>query len=339
MRGGFPIAIISVAISGILFTWTDHVLGKPRTFGEHKDYQWAPVWVAALVDWKGRQFCVASAIHRNWMVTSYRCHYIHTTASLFQAKFCPHIYRCHKSMHRPYSRENVVGHPNYKVLDNNVVVHNDIALVHLHQAIQLNEWLSLPPASYTPFQYVTVFAWRLEAGEFKQNPILRYGTLPIIRQKTCENETRSANRVCSLRGELQPCHGDWGAPAVEHGKLLVAIISLVRSDCSMYGYSRMELISPHLDWINRTISQVKTPNKFSMLPLPNLSNELLSLNDCPASNELTTTQDSPKKIAQKKTSARQKSKSQKKPSSQKKSPTRKRSTSPLQYASASACAF
>lgn len=105
-----------------------------------------------------------------------------------------------------------------------------------------------------PNEAVTVYGWRLEKQLFGYGMKLKYATLRLTDQQTCTKENQSPNRLCASGGTIAaPCHGSWGAPAVEFGVQIVAVVSMVKEDCDVEGFARLEAVSPHLQWMAKTM--------------------------------------------------------------------------------------
>lgn len=117
---------------------------------------------------------------------------------------------------------DVHPYPKYENISDRYGVLNNIGLVHLKEALEIQP-LALSRVQSMLKGSVQVYAWLLTRKQFKNNRRFKTKSLCIAKQVACVKSLQSRTVFCARGGtQARPCIGDWGSP-IHQNHHLVAI--------------------------------------------------------------------------------------------------------------------
>lgn len=195
------------------FTWYNRIVGGQPA----KEGSWP--WIAMLVK-SSQQFCGASIISENWLITAAHC-----VASV-NRRVSAYVGRYHRSGDVKTEQELTVNkfiiHPDF----DEKTLNNDIALIQVNEKINFNDYVQpiciLPPNEVNVEKDLCVAAgWGTLKHETKTRPNKLYQVrLPLVKPKTCRKLYRHYfsddfprdYHVCAGQAGRDTCQGDSGGP-------------------------------------------------------------------------------------------------------------------------------
>lgn len=205
-------------------------------------------WVAALLDEDGQQYCVATVVRPNWLITTALCTRRHRQKE-YEMDACHFIGHCDLS--RMYSDHDINSHPYFRI--ENGILHNNIAVINIKDAIPLP--FELRMNGDLVFDSTTkprMYSWGY-TGEYKYTRRLQMGQVRVMDGEECESTTTETT-LCVEQLVSRPCYGDVGSPLVINDQQLVGILSIVPTACGK-GRSLFEQTYAHLDWIESAMER------------------------------------------------------------------------------------
>lgn len=256
----------------IVFDNSNNISSKNTTAIE----QWP--WVVALKS-EGAQFCGASLIDRQWLLTAAHCIYDPFSESVDSSLEIEAVFlqsnlseTSSQSFSRTISKIHI--HPDYNY-DLDI---NDIALLKLNTLVDNIAPVQLSGSSYAEFiipvnTRATVLGWGKTQDRTDNNIILRKVELPVVEQSIC-SESLAKNfiniedsMICAgyPEGGKDACSGDSGGPLVYFSESLqnwlqIGIVSF-GIGCALpdeYGvYTRITKYTQPQQLINSTICETQ----------------------------------------------------------------------------------
>ncbi|KAF7708607.1 hypothetical protein HF521_017664 [Silurus meridionalis] len=241
---------------------------QKRVIGGHRAPQGAFPWHAYINHNHGG----GAVIAKKWILTS-------ASVLMIKNKIIDHklmkiyvaVRNIQNSQFLPLEIKSLHIHPLYDNADGKHY-DNDVALIELEKPILYNADvmpLCLPPqgAEFTPglTGWVSGFG---ETAKMKLSRYLRYTSLPLVDNQTCQNfidnfkipVALTDNMFCAgvPEGGKDACNGDGGGPLVtkKNGVFWATGIVSWGSECGKPGkYGVYTLVSKYINWINNTMSE------------------------------------------------------------------------------------
>jgi secreted trypsin-like serine protease len=187
--------------------------------------QWP--WVVALTS-QNSQFCGASLVAPNWLLTAAHCVYDAENNNIDSTKTITAVFLradlARENIHS-FSRQvtKIVAHPDY----NYALDLNDMALLQLDQAVTTIKPVVLPGTSFDAFTVAagttaTVLGWGITQDSSDSEIVLRKVELPVTEQSVCsaamadDGINLEDSMLCAgfAEGRKDSCSGDSGGPLV-----------------------------------------------------------------------------------------------------------------------------
>jgi len=230
------------------------------------EYPWQ-AWFEA-VDQLGVYSCGASLIHPRWVLTAGHC--VGTIDEVVLGAY--RIESQRETNRQTIGIQRVIRHPSY----DNFSLDNDIALIELTEAAQLNEWVTTIPVVTSPADdslyedgtESTVTGWGATREGGNSSNVLLEVNLPIVSQATCRSVYGSEltqNMFCAgfADGGKDSCQGDSGGPMVvpdgNSGWKQVGIVSWGNGCAQANAYGVYTRLSRYEAWIAQYVD-ISDPN-------------------------------------------------------------------------------
>ncbi|XP_036432136.1 chymotrypsinogen A-like [Colossoma macropomum] len=215
-------------------------------------------WQVSLQDSTGFHFCGGSLINQYWVATAAHCG-VRTSHRVILGE---HDRSSNAEAIQTLAVGKVIQHPNY----NSYTINNDITLIKLASAAQLNSRVSVVclPASSDNFpgglKCVTT-GWGLTRYNAATTPPrLQQAALPLLTNSDCQRYWGSSVTdvmICAGASGVSSCMGDSGGPLVcqkSGAWTLVGIVSWGSSTCSTSTPAAYTRVTKFRSWIDQTIA-------------------------------------------------------------------------------------
>jgi len=218
-------------------------------------------WLVGLSDIGGsdRPYCGGSIINNEYIVTAAHC-VLGSSAS--QVQILLNMWDWNNGPTRIVKRfvDRITIHPGY----NSNTLNNDIALIHLRDAISFTAFPGIKPVCLPPSSAdyagkdATVTGWGTTSSGGSQPEIAREVTVPIRTQAECQaayGNSVNQNMICAglTQGGKDSCQGDSGGPltvADSNGKHYLAGVVSWGSGCASPGrYGVYTDVPNYISWI------------------------------------------------------------------------------------------
>ncbi|XP_037776318.1 trypsin-like isoform X1 [Penaeus monodon] len=154
--------------------------------------------------------------------------------------------------------KEVIKHPNYTHW--NRPMDNDIALIHLSEAVKLREGVSVAELPSTIFEISTGLCreggWGATDEGTPGPNIVKISEVPLLEKEQCKgayNASLGENVICAGKKGIGACVGDNGGPLMCHtpeGEVISGVMSW-REGCALPGKPAVYMdVSKYIPWIN-----------------------------------------------------------------------------------------
>lgn len=198
-------------------------------------------WIAALVDERDAEYCVASLIRPRWLLTSAACTRVRNQHT-YTVLLCQQLEAC--AQRRTYNDSDVFEHPGY---ESGPAGSNNIALIRMDRRVVLVSFLNLPLRRPPPGATLSMFSWGLTSMRVFARSLQQAATNVRAAERCPAPVPRNA--VCAVSDTARLCLGDFGSPLVnveEH--TIYGVLGRIAPGCAT-GQAWYEFVGGHLDWI------------------------------------------------------------------------------------------
>lgn len=186
-------------------------------------------WMVGITNPDGDHICTGTLIAPNWVLTTQACHIGRNAFSSYTAMVCPSLNNCTLERQREYTMSDV------RSRDRNSDYGNDIALVHLQEAV-LGETADVGTSANVVSDKSPIYDYSVTARK------LQWTTLKLLPDSDCN---KNGDEVCADSRPAYLTQSDLGDPMMD-GNSVVAVLSTVkREHCEFIQLS----LGDHRDWI------------------------------------------------------------------------------------------
>ncbi|XP_042858380.1 trypsin-like [Penaeus japonicus] len=157
--------------------------------------------------------------------------------------------------------KEVIKHPNYTHW--NRPMSNDIALIHLSEAVKLREGVSVAELPSSPFEVSTGLCreggWGATEESSPGTNVVKISEVPLLEKEQCKgayNASLGENVICAGKTGIGACVGDNGGPLMCHtpeGEVISGVMSW-REGCALPGKPAIYMdISKYIPWISQVM--------------------------------------------------------------------------------------